>query len=58
MEHVSKYLTSEIKLSSFEDRLFKSDLMFEDHMLVWFISAKPRIWHWATTFHLKTAKIF
>lgn len=58
MEHISKYLTSEIKLSSYEDRLFKSDLMFEDHMLVWFISGETKIVQWDTTFHFKTGEIF
>src|SRR5690606_37954536 len=58
MEHVSKYLTSEIKLSSYEDRLFKSDLMFDDHMLVWFISGETKIVQWDTTFCFKTGDIF
>lgn len=43
MEHISKYLTPEIKLSSYEDHLFKSDLVFDDHMLVWFISGETKI---------------
>ena len=42
MEHISKYLTKDIKLSSYEDKLFKSDLMFDDHMLVWFISGETK----------------
>lgn len=58
MEHVSKYLTKEIKLSSYEDRLFKSDLMFEDHMLVWFISGSTKIIQWNKTFHFNTGDIF
>jgi AraC family transcriptional regulator, exoenzyme S synthesis regulatory protein ExsA len=58
MDHVSKYLTSEIKLSSYEDKLFKSDLMFQDHMLIWFISGETRIIQWNKTFLFKTGDIF
>jgi len=58
MEHLSKYLTKEIKLSSYEDKLFKSDLMFEDHMLVWFISGETKIIQWDTTFYFTTGDIF
>ncbi len=58
MEHVSKYLTKDIKLSSYEDKLFKSDLMFEDHMLVWFISGETRIIQSDATFAFRTGDIF
>jgi AraC-like DNA-binding protein len=58
MDHVSKYLTKEIKLSSYEDKLFKSDLMFKDHMLVWFISGETRIIQADATYTFKTGDIF
>lgn len=58
MEHISRYLTKEIKLSSYEDKLFKSDLMFDDHMLIWFISGETKIIQWDTTFHFSTGDIF
>lgn len=58
MDHISKYLTKEIKLSSYEDKLFKSDLMFADHMLVWFISGETKIIQWDTTFNFKAGDIF
>lgn len=58
MEHISKYLTNDIKLSSYEDKLFKSDLMFEEHMLVWFISGETKIIQAESTFHFKTGDIF
>ena len=58
MEHISRYLTKEIKLSSYEDKLFKSDLMFDDHMLVWFISGETKIIQWDTTYNFKTGDIF
>lgn len=58
MEHISKYLTPEIKLSSYEDKLFKSDIMFDDHMLVWFISGETKIIQYDTSFLFKTGDIF
>jgi AraC-like DNA-binding protein len=58
MEHISRYLTKEIKLSSYEDKLFKSDLMFEDHMLVWFLSGETKIIQWDKTFNFKSGDIF
>jgi AraC-like DNA-binding protein len=58
MEHVSKYLTSEIKLSSYEDKLFKADLMFVDHMLVWFISGETKIIQAESTFKFSAGDIF
>lgn len=58
MEHISKYLSRDIKLSSYEDKLFKSDLMFKDHMLVWFISGETKIMQAEATFVFKTGDIF
>ena len=58
MEHISKYLTKDIKLSSYEDKLFKSDLMFDDHMLVWFISGETKIIQAESTFSFRTGDIF
>lgn len=58
MEHTSKYLSKNIKLSCYEDKLFKSDLMFDDHMLVWFISGETKIIQAETTFSFKTGDIF
>lgn len=58
MEHISKYLSRDIKLSCYEDKLFKSDLMFEDHMLVWFISGETRIIQAESTFSFKAGDIF
>ncbi|WP_296149241.1 AraC family transcriptional regulator [uncultured Flavobacterium sp.] len=58
MEHISKYLTKDIKLSSYEDKLFKSDLIFEDHMLIWFISGETKIIQADATFVFRTGDIF
>lgn len=43
MEYTAKYITEEIKLSNYEDKFFKSDIMFDQHMLVWFISGETKI---------------
>jgi hypothetical protein len=43
MEHISKYLTPEIKLSCYEDKFFTSEIVFDQHMLIWFISGETRI---------------
>lgn len=43
MEFHLKYITDDIKLSSYEDRLFKTEVVFDHHMLVWFISGETKI---------------
>lgn len=43
MEYQSKYLTPDIKLSCYEDKLFKTEVIFDHHMLIWFISGETKI---------------
>lgn len=43
MDYEAKYITDDIKLSSYQDKFFKSDIMFEHHMLIWFISGETKI---------------
>ena len=43
MEFQTKYITSEIKLSCYEDKLFKTEVVFDNHMLIWFISGETKI---------------
>ena len=43
MNYVAKYITDDIKLSCYEDKFFRDDIMFEHHMLVWFISGETKI---------------
>jgi len=43
MDHQTEYIHSHIKRSCFEDRFFKADVLFEDHLLVWLISGETRI---------------
>lgn len=58
MEHISKYLTPEIKLSCYEDHFFKSEIVFDQHMLVWFISGETKIVQAEATHRFKTGDIF
>jgi AraC-like DNA-binding protein len=43
MEFQTKYITPEIKLSCYEDKLFKTEVIFDHHMLIWFISGETKI---------------
>jgi len=58
MEYQAKYITPDIKLSSYDDKLFKSDIMFDEHMLIWFISGETKIIQADSTFFFKTGDIF
>lgn len=58
MEHVSKYLTPEIKLSCYDDKFFKSEIVFDQHMLIWFISGETKIVQSEVTRIFKTGDIF
>jgi AraC family transcriptional regulator, exoenzyme S synthesis regulatory protein ExsA len=58
MEHTSKYLTSEIKLSCYDDKFFKSEIVFDQHMLIWFISGETKIVQSEATHTFKTGDIF
>lgn len=58
MDHASNYLTPEIKLSCYEDKFFKSDLIFDDHMLIWFISGETKIIQADKSFLFKAGDIF
>jgi AraC family transcriptional regulator, exoenzyme S synthesis regulatory protein ExsA len=43
MEFETKYITPDIKLSCYKDNLFRTEVMFDAHMLVWFISGETKI---------------
>ncbi|MDR3712197.1 MAG: helix-turn-helix domain-containing protein [Puia sp.] len=55
---MAEYITEDIKLSSYEDKFFKSDIMFEHHMLVWFISGETKIVQADATYIFKKGDIF
>jgi AraC-like DNA-binding protein len=58
MEYKAKYITEDIKLSCYEDKFFKSDIMFDHHMLVWFISGETKIVQADATYLFKKGDIF
>lgn len=58
MEHVSRYLSPEIKLSCYDDKLFKSEMVFDQHMLIWFISGETKIVQADATHTFKAGDIF
>src|SRR6187402_1442044 len=43
MEFQTKYITPDIKLSHYEGKLFKTEVIFEQHMLVWLIAGESKI---------------
>ncbi|GAB3274428.1 hypothetical protein GCM10027347_47310 [Larkinella harenae] len=58
MEYQAKYITEDIKLSCYEDKFFKSDIMFEHHMLIWFLSGETKIVQADATYFFKQGDIF
>jgi AraC-like DNA-binding protein len=58
MEYKAKYITEDIKLSCYEDKFFKSDIMFDHHMLVWFISGETKIVQADATYFFQKGDIF
>src|SRR5687768_3048603 len=58
MQYEAKYLTADIKLSCYKDQFFKSDISFEEHMLIWFISGETKIVQADATYFFKKGDIF
>jgi len=58
MDYSAKYITPDIKLSSYDDKFFKSDIMFDHHMLIWFISGETKIVQADGTYMFKAGDIF
>jgi AraC-like DNA-binding protein len=58
MEYQAKYITEDIKLSCYEDKFFKSDIMFDHHMLIWFISGETKIVQADVTYFFSKGDIF
>lgn len=58
MEFRSKYLTPDIKLSCYDDKLFKTEVVFDHHMLVWFISGETRIIQAEASYLFRAGDIF
>lgn len=58
MDFQIKYITPDIKLSTYEDKLFKTETVFEFHMLVWFISGETKIIQADKSYLFKAGDIF
>ncbi|MGE7774936.1 helix-turn-helix domain-containing protein [Chitinophaga sp. NPDC101104] len=58
MEYQAKYITEDIKLSCYPDKFFKSDILFEHHMLIWFISGETKIVQSEGTYMFQQGDIF
>jgi AraC-like DNA-binding protein len=58
MEFETKYITPDIKLSQFEGKFFKTEVMFEHHILVWFISGETKIIQADATYTFNAGDIF
>ncbi|PIF44962.1 AraC-like DNA-binding protein [Chryseobacterium sp. 52] len=58
MDFQIQYITPDIKLSTFDDKLFKTETVFEYHMLVWFISGETKIIQADKTYLFKAGDIF
>ncbi|SDI54576.1 AraC-type DNA-binding protein [Chryseobacterium taeanense] len=58
MDFQIKYLTPDIKLSTYDDKLFKTETVFEFHMLVWFISGETKIIQADKSYLFKAGDIF
>lgn len=52
------YLTPDIKVSSYEDKLSKTEIVFDHHMLVWFIAGETKIIQADTCYTFKPGDIF
>ncbi|MGC4104392.1 helix-turn-helix domain-containing protein [Ferruginibacter sp.] len=58
MEFTTQYISPDIKLSCYEDKLFKTELMFDHHMLIWFISGETKIIQADAEYIFKAGDIF
>lgn len=58
MDFQTKYITPDIKLSCYEDKLFKTEVAFDHHMLVWFISGETKIIQADRNYVFKAGDIF
>ncbi|GAB3940558.1 hypothetical protein GCM10028805_02540 [Spirosoma harenae] len=58
MDFQTQYITPDIKLSCFEDKLFKTEVSFDYHMLVWFISGETKIIQADAVYLFKPGDIF
>jgi AraC-like DNA-binding protein len=58
MEFQTQYITPDIKLSKFDGKIFKTEVMFEQHILVWFISGETKIVQNDATYIFRAGDLF
>lgn len=58
MDFQNKYITPEIKLASNEQKMFKTEAIFEHHILVWMIYGETKIILANKTHHYKSGDVF
>ncbi|MDH6253054.1 AraC-like DNA-binding protein [Chryseobacterium sp. H1D6B] len=58
MDFHIKYITPDIKLSTYDDKLFKTETVFEYHMLIWFISGETKIIQADQSYLFKAGDLF
>jgi len=58
VEFEIKYITPDIKLSEFKGKVYKTEVSFTYHMLVWFISGETKIVQGGTTYNFGVGDIF
>jgi AraC-like DNA-binding protein len=58
MEFQTKYITPDIKLSEYTGKAFKTEVIFEHHILVWFISGETKIIQADATYTFNAGDIF
>jgi AraC-like DNA-binding protein len=58
MTFETKYITPDIKLSHYEGKAFRTEVIFEHHMLVWFISGETKIIQADATYTFNAGDIF
>lgn len=58
MEFETIYISPDIKLSEFTGKQFKTEVVFEHHMLVWFISGETKIIQSGGTYIFNAGEVF
>lgn len=58
MEFETHYISPDIKLSEFSGKQFKTEVIFEHHILVWFISGETKIVQAENSYTFKAGDIF
>lgn len=58
MDFKTKYITPDIKLSCYEGKLYKTELAFTHHMLIWFISGETKLVQADNSYLFKAGDIF